>query len=136
MLRGGNEEATLKIALDRGWRKRSDMSWRATTWDLRRMGAGGLKLEEAAPAERKKAGIEDGAIALRVQHAGEYGEHAAAKNAGARKGDIIIPVDGRREWMRETDLLAYSLQSKLPGDSLELTILRDGERKHVSFKLQ
>ncbi|MBI4583678.1 MAG: PDZ domain-containing protein [Planctomycetes bacterium] len=135
-VRRGAEELALKIPLRPGWRKRSDISWRVTTWELRRMGSGGLLLEDLPAEDRRKAGLGEDRLALRVEHAGEYGEHAVAKNAGFRKGDIIIALDGRTGRLRETDFLAYSLQQKLPGDRLQLTVLRGGEKKELSFPLQ
>ena len=41
----GGESVDLTLDLPEGWR-RGDISWRTTTWDLRRMGFGGLWLEE------------------------------------------------------------------------------------------
>ena len=100
------------------------------------MGTGGLLLEDLTPGERKDAGLGQGVLALRVKHAGEHGDHATAKNAGVRKGDIIVAVDGRTAPMRETDLLAYAVQKKAPGERLELTVLRGEDRKKVSFALK
>ena len=119
-----------------GWRKRSDISWRVSTWELRRMGTGGLLLEDLTDADRQSAGLAPGTLALRVKHAGEYGDHATAKNAGVRKGDIIIAVDGRSDPLRETDLIAHAMQKKLPGDGLELVVLRGKERKELKFLLK
>lgn len=49
-------------------------------------------------------------------------------------GDLIIGVDGR-EVRVFGDLLSYLLANKGPGDSVNLTILRDNERKEVSVTL-
>ena len=40
-VRRAGEAVDLSLDLPEGWR-RGDISWRATTWDLRRMGLGGL----------------------------------------------------------------------------------------------
>ena len=119
-----------------GWRKRSDLSWRVTTWELRRMGAGGLLLEELPSEERRRLGLSDDKVALRAKHVGQYGDHARAKRAGFKKGDIIVAVDGRTDPMSETDFLAYTVQEKLPGDRLELTVVRGKERKSFSFDVK
>src|SRR5690606_5095482 len=86
---GEDKERSVSLRLPEGWRARSDISWRVSTWDLRRMGTGGLRLEELTDAERKEHGIAPGKLALRAKHVGQYGEHATAKRAGFEQGDII-----------------------------------------------
>ena len=54
------------------------------------MGLGGLKLAELSGEQREVAKLPRKAMALQVEHAGEYGEHAVAKRAGFRKGDILV----------------------------------------------
>ena len=135
-IRREGKESGARIALERGWRRRSDLSWRSSTWDLRRMATGGLLLVAVPAEERKEKGIEPGKLALLVKHAGEYGEHANARNAGVRNGDIIVALEGRRDPMREEDLIAYGVQAKKPGDEIELTVLRMGKEQAVRFKLR
>lgn len=50
-------------------------------------------------------------------------------------GDLIIAVDGRPVRVFG-DLLSYMITSKSPGDSIVLTILRDGEQKEVTVVLE
>lgn len=135
-VRREGEELKLELPLDRDWRRRSDLSWRVTTWELRRMGAGGLVLEDVPAEERRRLGLPPDTLALRAGHVGQYGDHARAKRAGFKKGDIIVAVDGRTDPMRETEFLAYTVQKKSPGDRLELTVVRDGERKSFSFEVK
>ena len=52
-------------------------------------------------------------------------------NAG---GDLIVGVDGR-EVRVFGDLLTYLMTSKSPGDTIVLTVLRNGERKEVPITL-
>ena len=104
----------LTLDLPEGWR-RGDISWRATTWDLRRMGLGGLKLAELDARGRDRVKLPAGSMALRVEHVGEYGEHAVAKKAGFRKGDVIVSFDGMSRKMSESDLLAYTVQNEATG---------------------
>ena len=125
----------LTLDLPEGWR-RGDISWRATTWDLRRMGLGGLRLEELTDEQREEAKLPRDGMALRVEHVGEYGEHAVAKRAGFQKGDILVSFDGRTGRMSESELLAYTVQRKRPGDEVAVTVLRNGERETLKFALQ
>lgn len=130
---GMTSERTLE--LPPGWR-RGDISWRATTWDLRRMALGGLYLEEIADGERAALGIPPDRLALRVRHAGEYGEHADARNAGVRKGDLLVAHDGREDRRSESELIAHGVQEKRPGDPISVTVLRDGRRLDLGWKLR
>ena len=133
--RGGKTQK-LSLKLEPGWRKKSDISWRTTTWDLRRMGLGGLWLESLPAADKKSAGLEDDALALRVRHVGQYGEHAVAMRAGFQKGDIVVAFDGRTASMSEADLLALAVQKRMPGEKVAVTVLRGGKRIELQFALQ
>lgn len=135
-VRRAGKTVPLTLVLEPGWRQRDDISWRATSWDLRRMATGGLLLEELPAAERQKVGIAADALALRVKHAGEYGEHAAAKKAGFQKQDVLVSVDGQASAMTETSLLAYLLNNKRPGDRVPVTVLRNGARVELKLPMQ
>ena len=56
-----------------------------------------------------------------------------ADKAGLKVGDVITAIDGTKLGMR-ADLLVY-LQKKKPGDTVELTVDRDGEAMKFKFKL-
>ncbi len=126
----------LTLTLDKGWRHRGDLSWRATTWDLRRMAFGGMKLDPMTAEERKAAGLPADGMALLVKHVGQFGEHAIAKQAGMKVGDIVVGLDGRHDFANETDAIAYAVQQKRPGDRVTLDVLRDGQRKEMTIRLQ
>jgi S1-C subfamily serine protease len=142
---GGNIEATilrkgskhgLTLQLERGWRKTDDISWRSSAWGLRRMATGGMLLREATPEERKKAGIADGAMALRADHVGEFDAHAAAKRAGFRKGDLIVEFDGQTDLVRETDLFHYAMTKRKAGEKVPVVVWREGKKEKLQLPLQ
>jgi S1-C subfamily serine protease len=122
------------MTLKAGWR-RGNISWRPTTWELRRLGFGGMKLEAITDVEYRQLGLAQEQMALRAIHVGEYGDHAIAKRAGLQKGDVIVSFDGKDRRMTESELLAYTLQQKRPGDRVDVVIARDGTRKDLSFML-
>jgi serine protease Do len=124
------------LALPAGWRRTSDISWRVTSWDLRRMAFGGMLLEPLPDDERSVLKLPADQLGLRIRHVGEYGEHARAKKAGLMKGDIVIGYDGRSDFRTETDLLAYAMQQKQPGEKVAIEVLRDGTRKTMTVELQ
>lgn len=130
---GAKQKLTLN--LPEGWR-RGNISWRVTTWDLRRMGFGGMIVVDSTDEERKKAGIDPDRMALRVKFVGAFGEHAIAKNAGIRKDDLVVAFDGLEDNMTESQLLAYAVQKKRPGDRVAITVLRDGKRETRTITLR
>jgi serine protease Do len=134
-VRRDGESLDLSLYLPAGWR-RGDISWRATTWELRRMGLGGLKLVELSADQRAEAPCSKDTMALKVEHVGEYGQHAVAKRAGFRKGDLIVSFDGKTGRMSESDLLRYLLQQKRPGEEVNVTVLRSGKEMMLRFTLQ
>src|SRR5262249_844618 len=78
----GDRRLDLTLTLKPGWRRRDDIAWRATTWELRRMATGGMLLEALSDAERSQAGLPGTGMALKVRHLGQYPPHDAAKKAG------------------------------------------------------
>jgi hypothetical protein len=135
VLRGGRQRQ-LTLDLPASWRQTNDISWRATTWDLRRMLTGGMVLKDLPAAEREKAGIKAQELALLVHYLGEYGEHAVGKRAGFKKNDVIVAVDGKSDHLTESELMARLLQDKPPGTSLAVTLLRDAERLNIELPMQ
>ncbi|MCS6977564.1 MAG: PDZ domain-containing protein, partial [Gemmatales bacterium] len=135
VLRNG-ERVNLKLALPSGWRRWEDISWRVTTWGLRRMALGGLVLEPLPAEDRRRLSLPAGQMALRIQHVGEYGAHALAGSLGIRKGDVITSFDGRTDLFRETDVLAHALTARRIGDKVPVTVVRNGQELNFSLPMQ
>ncbi len=128
------ERKQLTWQLPDGWKQQDDISWRSSTWGLRRMATGGLILE-VIEGERP-AGVPKEGMALRVKGVGQYGPHAAAKNAGFLKDDVIIAFDGRTDLIRETDVLIHGLTNRKPGDSVKVTVVRGGKTREMKLPMQ
>ncbi|MCS6852795.1 MAG: PDZ domain-containing protein [Gemmataceae bacterium] len=135
-VRRGPQTLDVSLRLPAGWRQREDLSWRVSTWALRRMALGGLVLETLPDAERPKLGLTGTGMALRVKQVGNWGPHAAAQNAGFRQGDIVVAFDGRTDLPRETDVLAYALNNRKAGESVPVTVLRDGRKVELQLPMQ
>lgn len=123
----------LDFRLPNGWRERDDISWRASSWGLRRMALGGLQLQ---PADPRPTGVASESMSLQVKHVGQYAPHDVAKKAGFLTGDVIISFDGRDDLLRETDVLVHALRSHNVGDVIPVTILRDGKKLELSILQQ
>lgn len=116
------------LALKPGWRSVDDTSWRTGHWILRRSMLGGMKLaNDAEPGQPSQ---------LYVEYLGNGGPHGVAHRAGAKKGDLILAIDGRPGFKRETDVFDYINRNKKPGDQVQLTLSRNGKQVEVRYKIQ
>ena len=133
-IRRDKKRVQVTLKLPAGWRRDSDISWRTTTWDLRRIATGGLWLESVE--HDTPMDVDNGdPRALRVKHVGEYGEHAAAKRAGFQKGDVFMSLDGGRVPPTESLLLEQMLK-KPRGSSVDVTVLRGEEKVQLKLPIQ
>lgn len=126
----------LPVQLTAGWRQNSDISRRVGTWGMRGMAAGGLLMEEVPDSERSGLGLEKGQLALRAKHVGQYGKHAAAKNAGWQQGDILVEIDGLKDRLSEGALIGHLLQKHFPGEKLQATVVRGGKKMTLPLPMQ
>ncbi|KAA5539318.1 PDZ domain-containing protein [Roseiconus nitratireducens] len=119
----GDQTLSLTLSFPADWRQAGDLSWRVTTWGLRRMAAGGLVLESVEADSGDQASASD-EMRLLVKRVGKYGPHGAAGRAGFKEGDVIIEFDGRSDFDSEQDLLTYVVQNRQPGDTVDAKVRR------------
>ncbi len=131
---GASKTMSLKLAA--GWRQAGDLSWRVSSWGLRRMTTGGASFESLTDEERKELGLEKAPMALRVRHVGQYGAHAVAKKAGIKAGDIVVKFGNRTDLKSETELLAYGMSTYRAGDTIPMSVNRNGSEMQFEFKAQ
>ena len=136
LVRRNGRVSTLSLPLAEGWRRGGNISWRPTSWDLRRMTTGGMLLESLSEEDRRKAKLPAGALALRAKHVGQYNEHAVAKRAGIKKGDILVEFNGKKTAWSESDLFAYALKKTKPGSRVPVVMLRGDKRLEFVLRMQ
>ncbi len=132
----GAATSTVQLILPAEWRRKSDISRRVGTWPMRGMASGGLVMEDLDDAARTKRGIDPKALALYVKNVGQHGKHAAAKNAGSQKEDVVVDCDGLLARMTEGELIAHLLQKHRAGDKVPVTVLRGGKRVSLTLPIQ
>ncbi|MGZ8939005.1 MAG: Trx7/PDZ domain-containing (seleno)protein [Limisphaerales bacterium] len=130
------KEIPVQLSLPRGWRAQSDISRRVGTWPMRAMATGGMLLKDLSDEDRAKRGLTTGQLALRAEHVGEYGNHAAAKKAGFKKEDVLVSVDGITGRITESQLIGRLLETKAPGEQVKATVLRGNEKLELKFPIQ
>ncbi len=60
-------------------------------------------------------------------------DDSPAEDAGLEDGDVIVAFDGKR--VDDVDELVKMVRSHEPGDTIEVTVVRDGKKKAVKAKL-
>ncbi len=123
----GGKQVPITLSLNKGWRQKDDIAWRASSWELRRIALGGLYAIDLSAELRSDLKTPATGMALRVKHVGEYSPHDRAKKAGFLKDDILVSYDGRTDLVRETDLLNYALNRE-GSDEVNVEVLRDGKK--------
>jgi serine protease DegQ len=72
-------------------------------------------------------GVEEGALVQRVS------DGSPAARAGLREGDVIVELDG--EPIRTVEDLFAAIREREPGQRVEVTTVRDGERRTIEVRL-
>ncbi len=119
-----------------GWKRAGDISWRSSSWGLRRIAFGGMVAESLSDSDRESAKAPPKGMALRIKHVGKYGAHAIADKAGVKVGDILVAYDGKTDFEREADIFWYVASQKRVGDKVTFKVLRDGKPQEFTIPLQ
>lgn len=136
LVKRGAAEVRLVLDLPNGWRKTTDTSGRASAWSMRAMAAGGLNMVDLSDDERKTRGLGTDSMALWVKGLGMYGPHAAAKNAGFQKEDVLIEVAGLKERISESRLHGHLMQDHFKGEHIPVKVLRGGRTLDLKLPMQ
>jgi serine protease Do len=136
IVRRSGVEKSLSLVLPTEWRRKSDISKRVSTWPMRGMATGGLVLEDLADPERSQRQLGKDKMALFIKFVGQYNKHAAGKNAGFQKDDLIVEIDGLTQRLTESELIGHLLQKHPVGDRVKATVLRGKERVDLMLPMQ
>ncbi len=134
------EEIELTLRLNSGWRKKSNISWRTTTYELRLVALGGMVLEDVSDTKRHQDGIGEQKMALNVKNIMRpnrgQNRQSNAQKAGIRRGDTIISFGEQNNRLSESDLIGYVLQEQAQAKSLPVELLRNNEQVKVNLSLE
>lgn len=131
---GKDLEVTLN--LEKGWRRKSDIAWRVSSWPLRRMGMGGMILEDLSDANREKLKLDESKLGLRIKGMGRYGPHATARKSGFKIGDVIVSFNGHTDALTRSGFLVMSTQTTKPGERVPVVVIRNGRRMTLRLLMQ
>ena len=135
-LQRGEAKKKLELILPPEWRTKTDISKRVGTWSMRGMATGGLVLEDLPDDERSRHGLGNEKMGLLVKFVGQYGKHAAAKNAGFQKDDLIVDLGGASGRVTEGELIGRILNKYRPGEKVKTTVVRNGQSVTLSLPIQ
>jgi len=126
--------AKASLALEAGWRKKDDFTWRVIVWSMRHRMIGLQPLEVLSDDDRQKLGVKADQLGLRVK--GFPPDFVKDKNKEAaqkfQKDDVLLDVDGKKGLVGENGLLGYLVQKK-PGENAEFTLLRGGKPQKIQL---
>ena len=125
----GGQRRSVGLALEKGWRLRIG-DWRWMNLALQRQLLQ-IMFKPLPMKERAARGIRKDALAFFVER---IPRGAAVR--GVRKGDVIVAVDGKRDFMNLGAFTAYVYRQKSPGDTVELTLLRGEEERRVEIPVR
>lgn len=121
-------QATLK--LPKGWR-RSDLTWRASMWQL--VPSLPLYGEDLTPKEKEALGLKKDRMVFRQRNT----VHSRAREAGIQGGDMILGLDNNKLTnMDSADFIRWVRRNYLVGDKVTIDVLRDGKRLHFPITLR
>ena len=132
----GGKTIPVSIVLNDGWKRAGDITWRSSSWGMRRIALGGMRLEPLSATDRQAAGVPADGMALKVIGVGKYNLHATAHNAGVKEGDILVAFDGQTDFKRESDVFWYVASKKHVGDRVTFKVLRAGKPLEFTIPMQ
>lgn len=111
--------------------KRTDVSWRGSMWNVRpRMR---VWTPDASADEARRLGLPRGQKALKVKWINRGSDEGrAAFQAGLREGDFIVAIEGKPVRFDHRALNTYVKLNYKPGQTLPVTLRRNG--RNVPFK--
>src|SRR5262245_1343489 len=127
--RSGTNEMEGALAVTDGWRK-TNLTWRSSLLDI--LPSLPISAEDLTAAEKKGLGIPESQAAFRQD---KY-VHSTLKTVGLQARDVVIKLDGKAVEGTMDDFLGLVRREHLVGDTITLTVLRDGKAVDLKVALK
>ncbi len=131
-------EHSLTVSLPAGWRRRGEFVDHSSSWDLFKVKLFGVaQMKPLTDKERNSLELGQTQMALRVKKLSPSwgGINHDVREAGLQPGDVIVQVDDETDLKNHSELLAYLVQKKKSGETLDLIVLRGSQRKRIQVPL-
>jgi hypothetical protein len=134
VVRRGGADKELSVNLAAGWRFKTDIASRHSTYPMRAMAFAGMTLSDLPDDKRQQSGVSKDGLALIVTNLGYF---PYAKNAGFQKDDVIVAIGSLEpKRMSEGELIGHMLTTYKSKDSVKFTVLRGDKRVELTLPLQ
>jgi Do/DeqQ family serine protease len=90
----------------------------------------GVSIQDVTPDLQEAFNLENGQLGVLVTGVAEKSE---AEAAGIKPGDVIVDVDGKNTL--STDALRNAVGKKKIGESVKITLIREGKKKVITSKV-
>ena len=127
--RGGTNSMKGRLEVALGWRK-TNLTWRSSLLEI--LPSLPISAEDLTPAEKKALGLPDKQAAFRQ----DKFVHSTLKAIGLMAGDVVVALEGKPVDGTMDDFLALVRREYLVGDSIVLTVLRDGKPAELRITLK
>jgi len=118
--RRGTSPMKGRLELAEGWRK-TNLTWRASLLDI--LPSLPVSAEDLTAAEKKALGIPGKQAAFRQ----DKFVHSTLKAVGLKAGDVVVALNGKPVEGTMDDFLGLVRREHLVGDTITLTVLREGK---------
>jgi len=127
--RRGTSQMEGKLELAAGWRK-TNLTWRASMLDI--LPSLPISADDLTAVEKKAIGIPEKQAAFRQ----DKFVHSTLKAVGLKAGDVVVALDGKPVEGSMDNFLGLVRQEHLVGDTILLTVLRDGTPVELRITLK
>jgi hypothetical protein len=127
--RRGTSQMEGKLELADGWRK-TNLTWRASLLDI--LPSLPVSADDLSAAEKNALGIPEKQAAFRQ----DKFVHSTLKAVGLKAGDVVVALDGKAVDGTMDDFLGLVRREHLVGDTITLTVLREGKPVELKIALK
>jgi serine protease Do len=127
--RHGTAQLEGKLEVAEGWR-RTNLTWRASMLDI--LPSLPVSAEDLTAAEKKTLGLPEKQAAFRQ----DKFVHSTLKAVGLKAGDVVVALDGKTVEGAMDDFLGLVRREHLVGDTIALTVLREGKSVELKITLK
>lgn len=133
------EEQRVQLELPEGWKEAppEEYAWRNFVWALEP--SPGFSGPDLTAAQKRKRGLAPETFAFEVEWLVTWGDMKkygqAAKQAGIKKGDVVLGTSERRDFADMAEFGTWWRFNRSPGDRVQVVVLRGGREVELALSV-